>query len=137
VAQQYVDGWAGDERKSVLVLGNLTHDQFLTLLSRCFIFLRTPACDGVAASVLESIALGIPVVASENQRRPEGVVTYRDTDAPDLCKKLLSVTADYHKTKSGLSVSALDDNVRLMADWLLDRHGEHVESEVLAARGSD
>ena len=133
-AQQYVDSWAEDERRSVLVLSNLMHDQFLTLLSRCFIFLRTPACDGVAASVLESIALGVPVVASENGRRPDGVVTYRDTDAADMCEKLLSVTARYAEVKSGLSLNTLDDNVSAMADWLLGLHGEHVDSEVLALR---
>jgi glycosyltransferase involved in cell wall biosynthesis len=133
-AQQYFESWTEEEQRSVLVLGNMTHDQFLTLLSRCFIFLRTPACDGVAASVLESIALGVPVVASENGRRPDGVVTYSDKDAADMCEKLLTVTERYVEVKSGLNLNALDDNVSAMAEWLSGRHGEHVESEVLALR---
>ena len=47
-------------RNSLLLLGNLGHDEFLSLLSRCFLYLRTPECDGVAASVLESLALQSP-----------------------------------------------------------------------------
>jgi glycosyltransferase involved in cell wall biosynthesis len=133
-ATQYAGTWAEDERRSLLLLGSLEHDQFLTLLSRCFIFLRTPACDGVSASVLESIALGVPVVASENGRRPRGVVTYCDTDAIDMCEKLLAVTARYSEVKTGLVLDKYDDNVGTMADWLLGRQSEKQETEMLALR---
>ena len=133
-AQEFVGGWDEDERRSALLLGNLTHDQFLTLLSRCFIFLRTPACDGVAASVLESIALQVPVVASENGRRPDGVVTYDDTDSADMCEKLVAVTARYNEVKAGLALGAVDDNISAMADWLAGRQGENPEGEVVAVR---
>ena len=117
-AEQFVGDWPAEERKSLLILGNLTHDQFLTLLSRSFLCLRTPACDGVAASVLESLALGIPVVASENGRRPHGVITYNDTDANDMCEKLLFATDHYQEVKAGLAAQSSDDNVAAMADWL-------------------
>ena len=119
MAQDFVSSWPAEERESLLLLGNLTHDQFLTLLSRSFIFLRTPACDGVCASVLESIVLGIPVVASENGRRPPGVVTYEDTDAADMCAKLTFVAQHYSEIKEGLrSTSVGEDNIGVMADWL-------------------
>ena len=117
-AQAFVRDWPGVERDSLLLLGNLTHDQFLTLLSRCFAYLRTPECDGVAASVLESIALGVPVVASENGRRPEGVITYGDVDAADMCEKLLFVTEHYEQVKQQLRPERSNDNVGAMADWL-------------------
>jgi glycosyltransferase involved in cell wall biosynthesis len=133
-AQEFVEGWAEDERRSVLLLGNLTHDQFLTLLSRCFIFLRTPACDGVAASVLESIALQVPVVASENGRRPDGVVTYGDADAADMCEKLFAVTARYDVVKAGLALGVIDDNISAMADWLAGPQGQDSRAEVVAVR---
>src|SRR5258708_11619227 len=42
--EESVKNWPPDERKSLLLLGNLTHDQFLTLLTRSDINLRTPAC---------------------------------------------------------------------------------------------
>jgi glycosyltransferase involved in cell wall biosynthesis len=133
-AKQYVKDWLAEERASLLLLGNLTHDQFLTLLSRCSIFLRTPACDGVAASVLESLALGVPVVASENGRRPAGVVTYSDTDAVDMSQKLIEVTGNYEAVRAGLSPDATEDNVGRMADWLAGQSSAKAEAKVLAAR---
>jgi len=117
-AQDFVSHWPADERTSLLLLGNLNHDQFLTLLSRCTLYLRTPACDGVAASVLESLALRIPVVASENGRRPDGVITYQDTDAADMTEKLVYATENLDGIKSSLPVDVGDDNVGRMADWL-------------------
>jgi glycosyltransferase involved in cell wall biosynthesis len=129
-AENMVRSWPADEQQGLLLLGNLSHDQFLTLLSRSFINLRTPACDGVAASVLESLSLGIPVVASENHRRPAGVVTYDDTDAQDMCAKLLYVTEHHDQIKSGLRAEVSDDNVGRMADWL---SGESRTKPALAA----
>jgi len=117
-AQQFVRDWPAVEREGLLLLGNLTHDQFLTLLSRCALYLRTPVCDGVAASVLESIALGVPVVASENGRRPPGVVTYRDADAADMVEKLNYVFEHFAEVKSNLRLEPGGDNVGRMADWL-------------------
>jgi glycosyltransferase involved in cell wall biosynthesis len=117
-AEESVRKWPAAERGSLLVLGNLAHDQFLTLLSRSFICLRTPACDGVAASVLESLALGIPVVASENGSRPAGVVTYNEVEPSDMCAKLLYTTMHHQQLQAGLKVDDRDDNVGMMADWL-------------------
>jgi glycogen synthase len=119
-AQRWVSTWLVGERDGLLLLGNLSHDQFLTLLTRCTAYLRPPACDGVAASVLESIALGIPVVASENGRRPSGVVTYSDTDAGDMCTKLAYVVENLPEVRSGLVIEPAADNVSRMAEWLLD-----------------
>jgi glycosyltransferase involved in cell wall biosynthesis len=118
-AEEFVANWPAEERATLLLLGNLTHDEFLTLLSRCYLYLRTPACDGVAASVLESLALKIPVVASENGRRPRGVVGYRDTDPNDMVEKLNFVRQHYEEVKDGLHSETDDDNVALMADWLV------------------
>jgi glycosyltransferase involved in cell wall biosynthesis len=133
-AKEYCYDWPANERASLLLLGNLTHDQFLTLLSRCSICLRTPACDGVAASVLESIALGVPVVASENGRRPAGVVTYNENDAVDLSEKLIYVTQHYQAVKAGLRLETTDDNIGRMADWLAGRPAASGEPNVVAAR---
>ena len=132
--KEYVCDWPMEERESLLLLGSLTHDEFLTLLSRCFIYLRTPACDGVAASVLESIALAMPVVASENGRRPNGVITYNDMDAVDMSQKLIYVTQHYNQVKASLRLDAGDDNVGRMADWLAGESVEAAEAKVVPAR---
>lgn len=123
-ASDFVRQWPEAERQNLLLLGNLSHDQFLTLLTRSFLYLRTPACDGVAASVLESLALGVPVVASANGRRPAGVVTYEDTDPADMVTKLRFVAENYTQVKAGLSAENAEDNVGRMVDWLI---GEAVE----------
>ncbi len=116
----YVGDWSQHERQGLLLLGNLPHDDFLTLLSHCFAYLRTPACDGISSSVLESLALGIPVVASENGRRPAGVVTYVDDDPVDMCVKLRQLVTDYAQIKRGIRLESRDNNTARMADWILE-----------------
>jgi glycosyltransferase involved in cell wall biosynthesis len=117
-AQEFVSEWPDEERRRLLLLGNLTHDQFLTLLSRCFACIRTPACDGVAASVLESLVMGIPVVASENGRRPPGTLTYTETSAADLFDKLVFLVENDAAIRAKLEGLEHGDNVARMADWL-------------------
>lgn len=117
--EQYIATWSPDERNGLLLLGNLAHDEFLSLLSRCTAYLRTPMCDGVAASVLESLALGIPVVASENGARPRAVVTYRDRDECDMRAKLSFVVQQYRPIKEQTQMDEIEDNIYLTVEWLL------------------
>lgn len=117
--EQYIASWSPDERNGLLLLGNVAHEEFLSLLSRCTAYLRTPVCDGVAASVLESLALGIPVIASENGTRPRAVVTYRDRDECDLCAKLAFVIQQYRLIKEQTQLNEIEDNIELTVDWLL------------------
>ncbi len=121
--RDFVAAFAPDEKASLLLLANLSHDEFLTLLLRCTAKLRTPACDGVSASVLESLALGVPVVASENGRRPAGVVTYAEMDAADMCRKLEYLLQNYDVIKQQMRIETMQDNVGLTADWLLGESG--------------
>ncbi len=121
--EQYVAGWSAGEREGLLLLGNLSHDEFLSLLSRCTVYLRTPMCDGVAASILESLALGIPVVASENGTRPSAVITYRGRDEADMRAKLAFVIEQYPLIKEQTRLDKMDDNIEVTVDWLL-RAGE-------------
>jgi glycosyltransferase involved in cell wall biosynthesis len=90
--KESVQGWPQEERDAFLLLGNLHPDQFLTLLCSCLSACALPACDGVSASVLESLALGVPVVAGENGRRPAGVVTLSGTNVADMVAKFRFVT---------------------------------------------
>jgi glycosyltransferase involved in cell wall biosynthesis len=125
--------WSAAERQGLLLLGNLTHDEFLTLLGRCFACIRTPACDGVSASVLESLVMGIPVVASENGRRPPGTLTYAETDAADLYAKLVFLVENYSAIKASLEQLEERDNVARMADWLAGEPGSGTKAEVAPA----
>jgi glycosyltransferase involved in cell wall biosynthesis len=129
----YLASWQPQEAGRLLLLGNLTHDEFLTLLGRCYAYIRTPACDGVSASVLESLALGIPVVASENCRRPAGVITYREDDPADLARKLEFLCANYYQAKQQSRLDAVDDNVTRTTDWLLTELFTSGKAEVVRA----
>ena len=73
-----------DVRERILFIDDLDHDAFLTLMGRAALYLRTPITDGVASSVLEALALGVPVVGSDNGTRPEGVITYAAADDREL-----------------------------------------------------
>jgi glycosyltransferase involved in cell wall biosynthesis len=117
-AGEFVQDWPVDERRSLLLLGNLPHQEFLTLLQRCTACLRTPACDGVSASVKEALALGVPVVASENGRRPSGVITYAEFDASDMAAKLVFAAENRDRIRAGIQPEPVADNIALMADWL-------------------
>jgi glycosyltransferase involved in cell wall biosynthesis len=75
--------------EKVCILEDLGHDAFLTALQRSVLYLRTPITDGVASSVLESIALGVPVVGCDNGSRPAGVVLYPAEDAAAMAAAVL------------------------------------------------
>jgi glycosyltransferase involved in cell wall biosynthesis len=75
-------------------IDDLDRQAFLTALQRSSIYLRTPITDGVASSVLEAMALGTPVVGSENGTRPPGVITYPVDDAEALADAVLDTLAN-------------------------------------------
>lgn len=131
--RDFVSSWQEDEKRGLLLLGNLTHDEFLTLLTRCTAKLRTPACDGVSASVLESLALGIPVVASENGRRPAGTVCYAERDPADLCAKLAYVVENYAQVKQNLSSPVDGNNTVRTVDCLLQGGSARASAALEAA----
>lgn len=106
-------------RDRVLLAGDLSHEQFLGVISRVHVFIRTPKKDGVCSSVLEALSLGVPVVAAENGARPPGVVTYQAGDTADLVQKLLYVLDNYDVVRSGLSRPQIEDTVAKEADLLV------------------
>ena len=72
----------------ICAIGDVDHDEFLTLLTRSSLYLRTPTSDGIASSVLEALALRVPVVGSDNGSRPAGTITYPATDAVALADRV-------------------------------------------------
>jgi peptidoglycan/xylan/chitin deacetylase (PgdA/CDA1 family)/glycosyltransferase involved in cell wall biosynthesis len=119
-AEEYLNKLSGGRPGNILLLGNLDHDAFLSLLTRCFAYVRPPECDGISASVLESLALGIPVIAAENGRRPAGVVRYKFADPQDLCAKLSYVVENYDSVKRATRLDKAEDAVERAAEWLLE-----------------
>lgn len=103
---------------SILVPGNLPHPQFLTAVQRSDVFVRTHLRDGVCASVLEALSLGVPVVAAEDGIRPASVITFAPGDAQDLAQKLEAILADLRhcraQVRSPEVADTLDEEVSLL-----------------------
>jgi glycogen synthase len=72
----------------LLWTGELAHDVVLDVMRQVNTFVRPTYFDGDASSVREALALGVPVVASDTDFRPEGVVLFRRGDAQDLTERL-------------------------------------------------
>lgn len=95
----------------ILLAKSLNHNEFLSLLARADIYLRTPTSDGVASSVLEALSVGTQVVASENGRRPEGVVRYLATDPKDMRDKINQVLDHLDALNQTLVPPVVEDTV--------------------------
>ncbi|HTV03297.1 MAG TPA: glycosyltransferase family 4 protein [Luteitalea sp.] len=103
----------------VLLAGDQPHDQFLTIMTRSRLYVRTPPKDGVCSSVLEALALGVPVVGSANGTRPPGVVTFTPNDADDLAMKVAHVLTHEADVRAGLVRPDIRDTVEDEATLLV------------------
>jgi glycosyltransferase involved in cell wall biosynthesis len=72
-------------------LGEVPHGRCLALLRAADVVVRSTFADGDAITVREALGLGVPVVASDTDFRPEGVRLFRRGDANDLREKLKHV----------------------------------------------
>jgi len=102
----------------VLIAGDQDHDSFLTILEKSDIFLRTPVKDGVASSVLEALSLKTLVVASENNTRPAGVVTYPNGDIPKMVEILRHAIENLEKLAKEIPKPEIMDTVKIEIDIL-------------------
>jgi len=97
---------------NVLFAGDQDHDAFLTIMTRSKLYLRTPVKDGVCSSVLEALALKVPVVGSENGSRPPGVVNYKNQDHDDLCAKLEYVLEHHDEVVKSIVPPDIKDTIK-------------------------
>ncbi len=95
----------------VLLAGDQPHDQFLTIMTRARMYVRTPPKDGVCSSVLEALALGVPVVASENGTRPPSVVTFAPGDAESLADRVAYVLDNEAQVRAAVIRPEIRDTV--------------------------
>lgn len=72
---------SGRVKSHLLCTGFLAHDVTLGVMKLFDVFVRPTYFDGDANSVREALCLGVPVVASATDYRPEGVVTFPIGDA--------------------------------------------------------
>ncbi|MEO5898236.1 MAG: glycosyltransferase [Vicinamibacterales bacterium] len=59
--------------RHILLCGDVPHHATIHLVAHSQVFLRTTLYDGDSVSVREALQVGVPVIASDNGMRPEGV----------------------------------------------------------------
>jgi glycosyltransferase involved in cell wall biosynthesis len=66
--------------EAILLTGDVEHSVAMRMMSVSDLFLRTTLHDGDSISVREALYLGIPVIATDNSMRPDGVVLIPASD---------------------------------------------------------
>ncbi len=98
------------------VVGSVPHDLFLTLLGRSQAYIRTPVTDGICSSVLESLTLKTPVLASENGARPAGVELWKEGDMSSLLSLMEEAIGHRDVLVSRIPKIEVEDNAKKLAD---------------------
>lgn len=88
---------------SILLAGDKTHDNFLTIVESSDLCIRTHIRDGVCSSVMEALAFGVPVIACDNKTRPAEVILYKSCDHNDLSDKIVYALPRLKELKGTLS----------------------------------
>lgn len=101
---------------AVCIAGSVSHDAFLTMVTRSLACIRSPLTDGVSSSVLESLALGVPVLGSDNGTRPAGVELWRKDDPESLLKLMAEAVHNRAAMVSRMPRLSAEDNTRKLAD---------------------
>ncbi len=76
----------------VLVLREITPEDFIEVIRICDVFIRPTYEDGDSVALREAIYYGKQIVASNPVKRPDGCILFKTGDPNDLAKKLVDVT---------------------------------------------
>jgi len=105
---------------SILIAGDLPHDETVNLMARSDAMLRITLFDGDAISVREALFVGTPVIATDNAIRPDGVNLTPRGDAQELLKSVDEVLAHPPKRPQNITADLSNiDKVLALYDELL------------------
>lgn len=85
-----------------------SHVDFNRLLARSDAYLRPTATDGNSVAVLEALAAGVPVIASDVVPRPDGAKLFKFRDSTDFLAKL---SADHIAPSNTPKLTSANDYV--------------------------
>jgi len=94
----------------MLLCGDVPHHVTLQAISSSDVMLRTTLYDGDAVSVREALHLGVPVIATDNGMRPQGVRLVPVQNADALCDAIVEV-ANVRVQKSPIAAQADETNI--------------------------
>lgn len=92
----------------------LDDTEFWPVLEKSHIFIRPTSTDSYGISVAEALTLGIPAIASDVCKRPEGTIIFRKRDHEDLYVKVCDVINNYEQHKSMVKHLEFEDCVLTM-----------------------
>lgn len=100
--QQLIHMFNSESLKDIYFSGGIDHKQVLAIIKESNIFIRPTFHDGDANSVREAISIKTPVIASDAETRPNGVILFKKGNLKDLIEKidLVLKTNKLKKTKS-------------------------------------
>ena len=115
----------------VILTGNVDHEMFLSILKECDLYVRTPLTDGVCSSILESLWLGIPVLAADNGTRPEAVMTFGGGNLESLVDVLIRFLDGGKKIEKGKEMPGFadKDNVGQLIDVVIRNYSKEKTQE--------
>lgn len=102
-----------------LLVGDKTHDNFLTLFERSHVTVRAHMRDGICSSVMESLALGVPVVACDNGTRPAEVILFESMNPDDMAQKIIFTLSNIGEVKKKLTHLTERDAMQEELNFLL------------------
>jgi glycosyltransferase involved in cell wall biosynthesis len=102
--------------EAVCVTGSVSHDLFLTMLTRSLAYIRIPQTDGVCSSVLEALTLKVPVLGSDNGTRPGGVELWQPDNIDSLLARMTDVAENHEAMVARIPSITAEDNTRKLAD---------------------
>jgi glycogen synthase len=97
----------------VLFAGDVPHPAALAAMAQCAIFLRTTLYDGDSISVREALHLGVPVIATDNGMRPDGVTLVPVGDEDAVVQAASNIL---QRPKAGAVVTAVGDPTESVLD---------------------
>jgi len=102
---------------AVCITGSVSHDLFLTMITRSLAYIRIPLTDGVCSSVLEALTLRVPVLGSHNGTRPDGVEVWQPDSLESLLRLMIEAAAQGREFMAArIPVVPVEDNTRKLAD---------------------
>lgn len=112
----------------IFLSGDLPHDITMLAIRRSDVMLRTTLYDGDAVSVRESLFLGTPVIATDNEMRPKGVRLIPRSDLEALRQEVTNLLG---QPKSVCQSRNPDEsNLQAVLDFYYELLGSKVTSTV-------
>jgi glycosyltransferase involved in cell wall biosynthesis len=101
---------------AICLLPSVPHELFLTLMRCSLAYLRTPMSDGICSSVMEALALKIPVLAADNGTRPRGAALWKEGDVDGLLGLMTDIVTNRTAMVAAIPEIELEDNAKKLAD---------------------